>query len=141
MRLIKSAIHSVIDAYLALFSDLNFEISDNVVSVLHPSMNSSVSFTDLQEYELLFHEITRFTLPLEEIELIILRYGLHSGKACTLHECAKLLEVTDEWARTRIRRSLRKIKHHINMKSAISRLIQVERRHLDENTIQENDAR
>lgn len=59
--------------------------------------------TDLIEYRELRESLRALvdTLPPREAMIICLRYGLHDGKPCTLHEVAERLGLTV--AQTRVR--------------------------------------
>ena len=118
----KSEIRSVLDGYRSLFADLKFEIIGEVIYI--PNRNSGIfaKFSSEEDCIFMFDHLTSFTVIPDNVKLIKLRYGLIDGSAHTLRECGEILGVTDECVRSKLTSSFRKIRHSINLKTAINRL-------------------
>lgn len=114
-------VHNTTDAYIALYRDLKFDIHDNIVTIHKPSSEDTVELMNINEYYKFFRMLSEFSITLEDINIITMRYGLDTGQACTLESVGSLYEVSDEQIRSSINKSFRKLKHRLNLTRTINR--------------------
>lgn len=118
----KSKINCIEDGFIALYKDLKFDTDSNKVFIPKKESELKVILNDKDDYQFMFEQLTQFTVAEESVNIIKLRYGLDTGVAYTLKECGEKLCVTDECVRSKISTAFRKIKHTLNIRSAIGRL-------------------
>lgn len=106
------------ECFQNLFKDLGFTVEEDAIVI----GNTRIMSEELGVW--ILNELVRFTLTADEIDLIYYRYGMGTySDPHTLKECGEHKSVSDEYARTLINKCLRKLKHPVNIKKLLARVV------------------
>lgn len=123
--MIKSRISNIDDAYDEVLRDLftGYDRTKSVLKMIYEDKKYHIEFKNTEEKKYFFDILCQFSIPNDVKHIIETRYGLTTGKPLTLKELGNTLNLTDEGVRTKVRSAFRKMRHRINTRRTLERMV------------------